>query len=95
MSSTFHPGDIVQHFKREMLDAEAFAQNKYLYRIIGVATHSETGEQMMVYQPLYEEQGLYVRPLAMFCSEVDHEKYPQIKQKYRFEKVPEGQFIKE
>ena len=87
MNNRFDPGDIVQHFKRETLDAEAFAQNKHLYRIIGIATHSETGEPMMVYQPLYDEQGMYVRPLDMFLSEVDHEKYPEIKQKYRFEKV--------
>lgn len=87
MNNPFHPGDIVQHFKRETLDPEAFAQNKYLYRIIGVATHSETGEPMMVYEPLYDGQGLFVRPLEMFLSEVDHEKYPEIKQKYRFEKV--------
>jgi len=83
----FRPGDIVQHFKRETLDAEACAQNKYLYKIIGVAIHSETGEPMMVYRPLYEDKGMYVRPLEMFLSAVDHEKYPEIKQKYRFEKV--------
>ena len=87
MNNRFHPGDIVQHFKRETLDEEALAQNKYLYKIIGIATHSETGEAMMVYQPLYEDKGMYVRPLEMFLSEVDHEKYPDIKQKYRFEKV--------
>ncbi len=87
MINRFHSGDIVQHFKRETLDAEAFAQNKYLYKIIGVATHSETGEPMMVYQSLYDAGGMYVRPLEMFLSEVDHEKYPQIKQKCRFEKV--------
>ena len=87
MINSFNSGDIVQHFKREMLDEEAFAQNKYLYKIIGIATHSETGEPMMVYQPLYEDKGMYVRPLEMFLSEVDHEKYPDIKQKYRFEKV--------
>lgn len=90
MERKFHPGDIVQHFKRETLNKEALAQNKHLYKVIGTATHSETGEQMMVYKPLYDEQGMYVRPLEMFLSEVDHEKYPQIKQKYRFEKV-EGQ----
>ena len=89
LNTRFQPGDVVQHFKRETLDPEAFAQNKYLYRIIGVATHSETGEPMMVYQPLYEDKGMYVRPLEMFLSEVDHEKYPEIKQKYRFEKVSE------
>ena len=88
----FQVGDVVRHFKRETVDPST---DLYLYMIVGTATHSETGEQMMVYQPLYEEQGLYVRPLAMFCSEVDHDKYPQIKQKYRFEKVPEGQFNKE
>lgn len=90
MNNTFHPGDVVQHFKRETLDQEALAQNKYLYKIIGIATHSETGELMMVYQSLYEGQGMFVRPLEMFLSEVDHEKYPQIRQKYRFEKF-EGQ----
>ena len=87
MNNRFQPGDIVQHFKRETLDEETLAQSKYLYKIIGVAAHSETGEQMMVYQPLYDEQGMFVRPLGMFLSEVDHEKYPQIRQKYRFEKV--------
>ena len=87
MKMRFQPGDTVQHFKRETLDAEALAENRYLYRIVGVATHSETGEQMMVYQPLYDDKGMYVRPLEMFLSEVDHEKYPGVKQKYRFEKV--------
>ena len=87
MINSFNSGDIVQHFKRETLDEEALAQKIYLYKIIGVATHSETGEPMMVYQPLYEDKGMYVRPLEMFLSEVDHEKYPDIKQKYRFEKA--------
>lgn len=90
----FRPGDIVQHFKRETLDPEAFAENKYVYRIIGIATHSETGEPMMVYQPLYGDKGMYVRPLEMFLSEVDHEKYPQIRQKFRFEKIDEGEMSK-
>lgn len=80
---TFKEGDIVQHFKREMVDP---ATTTYLYRIIGIATHSETREEMMVYQALYGDQGLYVRPLEMFMSEVDHEKYPEIHQKYRFER---------
>lgn len=76
--------DIVRHFKRETVDPDT---TKYLYRIIGIATHSETREKMMVYQALYDDFGVYVRPLDMFLSEVDRIKYPQIRQKYRFEKT--------
>lgn len=78
---TFKASDIVQHFKRETVDPQT---TTYLYKIIGIATHSETRESMMVYQALYGDQGLYVRPLEMFMSEVDHKKYPNIRQKYRF-----------
>lgn len=87
MENRFRPGDIVQHFKREMLSEEERAGDMYLYEIIGVALHSETREQMMVYRPLYGDGGMYVRPLEMFLSETDHKKYPQVKQKYRFEKA--------
>ncbi|MCC6093785.1 MAG: DUF1653 domain-containing protein [Eubacterium sp.] len=80
----FHPGDVVRHFKRETVDS---GSNQYLYKIVGVATHSETREKMMVYMALYGDFGLYVRPYDMFMSEVDHKKYPEIKQKYRFETV--------
>ncbi len=81
---SFKTGDIVRHFKRETVDPDS---DLYLYMIVGTARHSETGEEMMVYSPLYGDGGLYVRPLAMFLSEVDREKYPQIRQKYRFELV--------
>ena len=83
----FKPGDIVRHFKRETLGEEDLQANKYLYEIVGVAIHSETREEMMVYRALYDDGGMYVRPLQMFMEEVDHVKYPEIKQKYRFEKV--------
>jgi len=81
----FQPGDIVQHFKRETLTSDESDPNKYLYEIIGVAIHSETREKLMVYRALYGEKGMFVRPLNMFLSEVDSEKYPSIRQKYRFE----------
>ena len=55
------------------------------YIVEDIANHSETKEKYVVYRRLYGEGDLWMREMNMFLSEVDHEKYPNVKQKYRFE----------
>ncbi len=55
------------------------------YLVEDIAKHSETQEEYVVYRKLYEDCGLWIRPKTMFLEEVDHQKYPDVTQKYRFQ----------
>ena len=80
---------------------EFFVGRKYIYfkgfivKVIKIAIHTETGETLVVYECTGtgsgsdHKSGIYARPLEMFLSEVDHEKYPEVKQQYRFELIEE------
>ena len=57
------------------------------YLVEDLAHDSETNEEVVIYRKLYGDGSLWVRPLSMFLSEVDHERYPNVKQRYRFELV--------
>ena len=65
-------GRIYKHFKGDY------------YVVEGFATYSETEEECVIYRSLYDDGKMWVRPLSLFLSEVDHKKYPNIKEKYRF-----------
>ena len=66
------PGQVYRHFKGN------------IYRIITIASHSETGEILVIYKRDDTEEKAYARPLDMFMSEVDRKKYPDVRDRYRF-----------
>lgn len=75
MDHELKKGDIVRHFKGNF------------YEIEDIAEHTETGEKLVVYRALYGDGKCWCRPHEMFIGKVDRDKYPDVKQEYRFEKV--------
>lgn len=66
-------GRVVRHFKGKD------------YLVLDIAEHTETREKLVIYKALYGKNEVYARPVKMFLSEVDHEKYPDVEQEYRLE----------
>lgn len=67
-------GKIYKHFKGDK------------YMVLNFATHSETGEEYVIYKKLNDTK-IWIRPVSMFMSKVDKNKYPNVEQEYRFELV--------
>ena len=73
MNRVIQPGKVYRHFKG----------NRYL--VLCIAMHTETQEDMVIYQDVSDHSKIYARPLEMFASKVEKDKYPKVTQTYRFE----------
>lgn len=69
-------GEVYRHFKGKM------------YKVQGIATHSETSEALVIYQELQGDHLLYARPYESFIEVLDHKKYENVYEKYRFTFIP-------
>ncbi len=69
-------GEVYRHFKGKM------------YKVLGIAVHSETGEAMVIYQAMYGENITYVRPYESFIEKLDKHKYEDVSEEYRFTHIP-------
>lgn len=69
-------GEVYRHFKGKM------------YKVLGIAIHSETGEAMVIYQAMYGENITYVRPYESFIEKLDKHKYEDVNEEYRFTFIP-------
>ena len=77
----------LRHIKGEMVGRRYRHFKGGIYLVTDIAVHSETEEPLVIYQKWHEPLLVWCRPLSMFMSEVDHEKYPDVKQLMRFERV--------
>ena len=71
-------GGFYHHFKSPLDE---------VYKVLSIATHTETNEELVIYQRQFGDYKIFARPKEMFLSEVDRDKYPESKQLYRFEEV--------
>lgn len=79
------PGQIIRHFKRDLCNDDYRNKNWYLYKIIAIGKDANTRVDVVIYQALYDDFQVYVRPLEELFDEVDTTIYPRATQKHRFE----------